>query len=57
VNSAVIRDLYVAGIAIPPREAQAELLVDSDTVLAFTVMAQLFQPIAGRNSQIIKSGG
>jgi hypothetical protein len=44
----VIRDLYVVGLAIPPHEAQAEPLVDSDTVLAFTVMAQLFQPIAGR---------
>jgi hypothetical protein len=51
----VIRDLYVVGIVIPPQEAQAELLVDSDSVLAFTVWAQLFQPIAGRNSQIIKS--
>ncbi len=41
-DSVVIRDLNVVGIAIPPREAHAKLVVDGDTVLAFPVVAQLF---------------
>jgi hypothetical protein len=53
----VIRYFYVVGIAIPPHEAQAELLVDRNTVLAFTVMAQLFQSVSWRSSQILESGG
>src|ERR1017187_2275283 len=57
LDSVVIRYLYVVGIAIPPHEAHAELVVDGNTVLAFPVMAQLFQPVAGRNSQILHSRG
>jgi hypothetical protein len=53
----VIRDLYVVSVAIPPHEADAELVVDGNTVLAIPVMLQLFQSIAGRNSQILHSGG
>jgi hypothetical protein len=32
----VIRYLYVVGIAVPPQEAQPELIVDANAVLADT---------------------
>jgi hypothetical protein len=41
------------GIAIPPHEAHAELVINGNTVLAFPVMAKLFQSVAARNSQIL----
>jgi len=49
LDSVVIRYLYVVGIAFPPHEAHAELVVDGNTVLAFPVMAQLFQPALARS--------
>ena len=57
LDSVVIRYLYVVGIAIPPHEAHAELVVDGNTVLAFPVMVQFFEPVTGRNSQILHSRG
>ncbi len=57
LDSVVIRYLYVVGIAIPSHEAHAELVVNGNAVLAFPVMVQLFQPVAGRNSQILHSRG
>jgi hypothetical protein len=51
----VFRDFDIFGIAIPPREADAVLIVDSDTVLALAVAAQRFQPVARRNQEIGES--
>src|SRR5271155_5749508 len=56
-RSVVIRYLYIVGIAVPPHKAHAELIVDPNAVLAFPVMAQLLQPVAGRNSQILHPHG
>src|SRR6266481_1679517 len=53
----VIRYLHVVGVAIPPHEAHSELVIDGNTVLAFPVMVQFFQPVAARNPQILQSGG
>ena len=48
----VIRYLHVVGVAIPPHEAHAELVIDGNTVLTFPVMLQFFQSVASRNPQI-----
>jgi hypothetical protein len=50
----VIGDLYIMGIAISPREANAELIIDPNAVLPFPIVVQLFQSVAGRNSQILQ---
>jgi len=47
----VIRYLYIEGIAVAPHEAHAELIVDPNAMLSHPVVAQLLQPVAGRNSQ------
>src|ERR1035441_5668004 len=49
----IVRNLYVVGIAIPPNEAHAELVINGNTVLAFPVMLQLFQSAAGRDPQVL----
>jgi hypothetical protein len=33
----IVRDLHVVGVAIPPDETDAPLVVDADAVLAFAV--------------------
>jgi len=53
----VIRYFHVEGIAIPPHEAYAELIVDSDAMLSHAVPAQLLQPVARRNPQILQPAG
>jgi hypothetical protein len=40
-------------IGISPPETDPPLIVDSNAVLTFPVSCQFFQPIAGRNSQIL----
>lgn len=37
---------------VVPDETQAPLIVDPDAVLAFSIAAQCFQPIAGRYTEI-----
>src|SRR5579863_1122285 len=49
-ESGVIRDLCLVSIAIPPDEANPELIVDSNAVLNFPVTTQRLQPVAGRNA-------
>jgi len=56
-NLVVIRYLYIVRMAISPHEAHAELVIDGNTVLAFSVMAELFESVTGRNSQIFQSYG
>jgi len=48
----VIRYLHIVGVAIPPHEAHAELVIDGNTVLASPVMLQFFHSVAARNPQI-----
>jgi hypothetical protein len=50
----VFRDFDVFGIAGPPSEATAVLIVDPHTVLPLPVTSQRFQTIAGRNLKIGK---
>ena len=49
----VIRYLNIVGITVPEHKADTELIIDPNTVLPFPVVVQLFQSIAGRNSQIL----
>jgi hypothetical protein len=57
LRSLVIRYLYTKGGAVSPPEAHAELIVDSNAVLAFPVTAERLQPVAGRDSQILQVQG
>ena len=49
----VIRYLNIVGVTVPEHKAHTELIIDPNTVLAFPVVVQLFQSIAGGNSQIL----
>ena len=49
----VVRDFHVVCIAVTPSEANAPLVIDADAVLALSVPRQLFEPIAGRHTQIL----
>ena len=53
----VIDDFYVVGVAIPPHEADAVLIIDSDAVLALALAVQNLRPVSGRNIQIIQCHG
>ena len=48
----VVRDFDVVGIAVLPPEANPELIVDADTVLAATGATQRLQSISRRNRQL-----
>jgi hypothetical protein len=50
----VVGDFQIVGISLFPAEADAPLLVDPDAVLAEAVTCQGFQPVCGRDSQIIQ---
>jgi hypothetical protein len=52
-GSVVIRYLDIKGVTVPPDETHAELIVDSNAVLAFPVTVQLFETVARRNSQVL----
>jgi hypothetical protein len=48
----VIRDFHIKGIAIPPSETNAPLIVYTDTMLTFSIPLESFQFVAGRLQQI-----
>lgn len=50
----IVHDLDVFGPRVRPMEAKAELIVNTNAVLACAVSFQGFQSIARRNSQIIE---
>jgi hypothetical protein len=53
----VIGDFNVVRTRRVPGEADPPLIVDSDAVLPAAIAAQLFEPVAGRNPQIIEGLG
>lgn len=53
----VVDDFHVVGIALPPHEADAILIIDSDAVLALALPVQSLQPVSGRHTQIVESHG
>jgi hypothetical protein len=50
----VVDDFDMAWSSFLPDEADAPLVVDQDAVLAGAVAFQRFQPIAGRDTQILQ---
>jgi hypothetical protein len=50
----VVDDFNLVGVALPPYEADAILIIDPDTVLAFALSVQRLQPVSGRHAQIIQ---
>ena len=50
----VVDDLYVFSTRVCPAEAQAELVVDSDTVLTGSISSQFFKSITRRHAQIVQ---
>jgi len=53
----VVDDFHVVGVALPPHEADAILIIDPDAVLALALAVQRFQPVSGRHTQIIQRHG
>jgi hypothetical protein len=53
----VIHDFYIVRIAVNPSETDAPLVIDTDTVLTFTVAAQSFKPVAWWCKQVLKRLG
>jgi hypothetical protein len=49
----IVHDLDIFSTRIRPTEAEAELIVNADAMLARTVPFQDFQPISRRNPQIV----
>jgi hypothetical protein len=52
----VIHDLDIESVTTPPNEAQPELIIDPDTVLALSVCGQNFEVISAWNRQIRQLG-
>lgn len=50
----VVNDFDFVGIAVPPEEADAPLVIDPDAVPTFAVAFQGFQAIRGRNTKIFQ---
>jgi len=48
----IVDNLNVCRTSLCPREAEAVLLIDADTVLPLSVALQRFQVIAGRKPQV-----
>jgi hypothetical protein len=51
----VVADLYFVRTVGAPDEADAPLVVDSNTVLSSPVASQAFQPVSGRAPQILQN--
>ena len=50
----VINNFHVIRVPIIPTEAHPPLVVNANAVASSSVAAQLFQPIAGRDTQIMQ---
>lgn len=48
----IVRDFDVVGIAAPPGETDAILLIDTDAVLATAIARQPLEPIAGGHGKL-----
>jgi hypothetical protein len=53
----VVDDFHIVGVAVPPHEADAILIIDSDAVLALALAVQSLQPVSGGDIQIIQRHG
>ena len=53
----VVNDLDLVRMIILPSKANPPLIVDADGMLPCAVAPQCFEPIAGRNVQIVEALG
>jgi hypothetical protein len=53
----VIHNLNIDRTTIRPREANAELIIDPDTMLAFSVTAQLLKAVSRRRPHVLERRG
>lgn len=51
----IVEDLYLNRVTLLPTETYPPLVVHLDTPLSFSVSRQLFQLVAGRNREVLKS--
>lgn len=51
----IINDFDIVGIAIRPTKTDTPLAIDSNAVLAFPLPFEQFEPVAGRNLQILEA--
>ena len=57
VGSVVVDNLDAIGAAVTPDEGNAELIVDSDAVLAAAISREGFEAVPGPDAWVIKGGG
>jgi hypothetical protein len=50
----IVDDFHLKRVTVTPVKAHTPLIVDSNTVLTFSISGQLFQAIAGRNPKVFK---
>jgi hypothetical protein len=48
----VVNDLNFVSVSVPPYEADAPLIIDSNAVLALAIAAQAFEPVSSRSGQV-----
>jgi hypothetical protein len=53
----VVCYFYVIGVTVFPVKADSPLIVDPDTVLTLAVAFKAFEPVARRDSEILKMPG
>lgn len=53
----IVRDFHIKGVTFPPIEADTPPVVDADAVLPSPITSQSLQPVAGRNSKVLKPHG
>jgi hypothetical protein len=53
----IVDDFHIVGFAVAPPKANAPLIVDADTVLAFSIANQFLEPISAGHAEIIQCRG
>jgi len=52
-SSVIVDNLDIVRVTVLPPKADAPLVVDANAVLTLSVAAQRFEPIAGRDTQVL----
>ena len=52
----VVDDLDIVCVGVEPAEADAQLFIDANTVLAFAIACELFEVIGRRDTKIGEAG-
>jgi hypothetical protein len=55
--SMIVGDSHIGRLPIIPSENQAPLLIDSDAPQTVEIAGEGFEPVAGRDSQILQKFG